>query len=287
MQTSFQVYNYCITTQAQEYSLKPPIRIIQTLVDSNEQNTTQNDAITTGGELYIKLKNHLRTYLEKICQQGLDLQGESVLRFYTTNWEHYLFSSKVTNGFCQYLNRYWIRHEYNSGKTDVYEIFIMAVEIWKLVFFQLLNKQVTSACLQLIKDERQNEIINSRLISGVIQSYVELGLIENASLSDNNHHTTSPALTIYKDYFEIPFLQQTEQFYRLEAATFLLHNSVTEYLRKVAQRLDEEVHRVQSYLHSSTLGILIKKIEDILIHDQLQAIYTEAKILLHDEKISG
>ena len=180
----------------------------------------------------------------------------------------------------------------------------MAMEIWQLVFFQPLNRQVTLACLQLIKSERNNEVINTRLISGVIQSYgkdritfwllktilkilVELGFAENSSVPSNNNPITSPTLTIYKDYFEAQFLQDTEQFYRLEAATFLVHNSVTEYLKKVAQRLDEEVHRVQSYLHPSTLAALIKKVEEVLIRDQLETIYTEAKALLRDEKHSG
>ena len=94
-------------------------------------------------------------------------------------------------------------------------------------------------------------------------------------------------MAIYKDYFEQQFLQDTEQFYRLEAATFLVHNSVTEYLKKVAQRLDEEVHRIQSYLHPSTSTALIKKVEDVLIRDQLEIIYAEAKALLHDEKHNG
>jgi cullin 1 len=98
---------------------------------------------------------------------------------------------------------------------------------------------------------------------------------------------TTPTLTIYKDFFEIQFLQDTEQFYQLEAATFLVHNSVTEYLKRVARRLDEEVHRVQSYLHPSTLPALIKKVEEVLIRDQLEVIYTESKILLRDERYQG
>jgi hypothetical protein len=59
---------------------------------------------------------------------------------------------------------------------------------------------------------------------------------------------------------------------------------VTEYLKKVGQRLDEEVHRVQSYLHPSTLQSLIKKVEDVLIRDQLDVIYMESKALLRDER---
>ncbi|CAF2769310.1 unnamed protein product [Rotaria sp. Silwood2] len=46
------------------------------------------------------------------------------------------------------------------------------------------------------------------------------------------------------------------------------------------------MHRVESYLHSSTLPPLIKILEQIFILDQLEAVYTEAKILLHDENYS-
>ncbi len=62
---------------------------------------------------------------------------------------------------------------------------------------------------------------------------------------------------------------------------------MTEYLGRVAQLLDEEVHRVQSYLHSSTLQPLIKRVEDVLIRDQLDVIYTESKTLLRDERHKG
>ncbi len=51
-------------------------------------------------------------------------------------------------------------------------------------------------------------------------------------MRNDNQMTASSSLTIYKDFFEIQFLQDTEQFYRLEATNFLNHNSVTEYLKK-------------------------------------------------------
>ncbi|CAF4093923.1 unnamed protein product, partial [Rotaria sordida] len=43
----------------------------------------------------------------------------------------------------------------------------------------------------------------------------------------------------------------------------------------VAQHLDEESHRIESYLHPSTLAPLIKKVGEIRIYDQLEVIYTE------------
>jgi len=150
------------------------------------------------------------------------------------------------------------------------------MKIWENVSFKLLNERVTQACLDLIKAERSNQVINTNLISKVIQSYVALSFSQDTT-----------QLIIYKDSFEAQFLHDTEQFYLFEAATFLQHNSVTEYIRKVFQRLEEEVHRVQSYLHPSTLQPLLQKVEDVLIRDQLDMFYKESKILLQNDNYQG
>jgi len=47
----------------------------------------------------------------------------------------------------------------------------MTVKIWENIFFKSLKNQVTQACLNLIKAERNREVINTNLISEVIQSY--------------------------------------------------------------------------------------------------------------------
>ncbi len=45
------------------------------------------------------------------------------------------------------------------------------MKIWQLAFLQPLDRQVTLAYLQLIKAKRNDEMINTRLISEVIQIY--------------------------------------------------------------------------------------------------------------------
>ncbi|CAF2885200.1 unnamed protein product [Rotaria sp. Silwood2] len=257
------IYNYCTNTQPQSFGSEIPRKPTK----NNRKNNVHDGANIIGGELYIKLRNYLKIYVEEIFEKGFDLQDESLLRFYATNWEDYRFSSKVINGFCHYLNRHWVRRMHDLGRRNVYEVFTMAMEVWQLVFFQPLQSQITLPCLQLINTERQNEIINTRLIRAVVQSYIELGFQENSSVSNNSHQITSPTLKIYKDYMEVPFLQYTEQFYRQEAANFLVHNSMSEYLRKIPRWIDEELHRIESYLHSSTSAPLIKILEQIFILD--------------------
>jgi len=271
------VYNYCTSGQHNTEFSK-----IQQEVNSsktrNMKNQSMNGAQFVGLELYKRLENFLKNYLDALLVSRNNQVDDDLLRYYNKCWEEYKFSSKVLNGICQYLNRHWVKRECEESIKGRYEVYQLALVIWRDNFFKKLNDQVTKAVLKLIKKERDGETINTLLISGAIDCYVQLGINENEP-------TTSLSIfSVYKEHFSNKFIEETREYYQVESQEFLQQNSVTEYMRKCEQRLAEENKRVKTYLNETTKAELDACVEKQLIENHLELFYTEFQNLLNDNK---
>ena len=240
-----------------------------------------SDANTVGIGLYEKLRALIKFHLEKICQRAGNLTANDLLKFYTKHWEDYRFSIKVINGICEYLNRTWIQREAMDA-AGIYEIYQLGMVLWGNTLFPYLEEKVTTAILKLIEDDRCGELINPVFVSTVIKCYIELGIIEEPPIHYNYRKKNN--FSVYERSFEDVFIRKTEEFYTKESSYFISQNSITDYMKKVEERMNEEKKRVQIYLHTHTEERLQKICEKVFIENHLGKLYCEFKNLLDAEK---
>ncbi|KAH9366647.1 hypothetical protein HPB48_000590 [Haemaphysalis longicornis] len=230
-----------------------------------------------GHELYDRLKEFLRHYLLTRFGDGTELKSGDILRCYIKEWEDYKRSSVGLSQIFLYFNLRWVERQRHEGRKNVYDAYQLAVLCWRDCVFRTVWADLTTALLKLIEVERNGGSIDGEFVRQVVFSYVELGLNEDASSNVDN-------LTEYGAAFESSFLLDTYRFYKNESESFLNCNPVTDYMKKVEQRLAEEEQRVGRYLHDTTSKPLASHCHRALIHDHRKRLLAEFEKLLYENK---
>eukprot|EP00007_Cunea_sp_BSH-02190019_P009730 CAMPEP_0174244780 /NCGR_PEP_ID=MMETSP0417-20130205/36623_1 /TAXON_ID=242541 /ORGANISM="Mayorella sp, Strain BSH-02190019" /LENGTH=756 /DNA_ID=CAMNT_0015324503 /DNA_START=51 /DNA_END=2321 /DNA_ORIENTATION=- len=255
------VHNHCTTSQ------RAPMTM-------NRSRAASPGASFVGEDLYNLLQHFLETYMTKLFSDAEGKEEDALLVYYSKRWENYTVSMSKVNHVFQYLNRHWIKREAEDGKK-VYEVYVMSLVKWHDHMFLPLKERLTSGLLTLIERDRTGEQVDHSLIKGVINSFACLGLDDSGKGSN---------LDVYLDCFQRPFLDRTSLFYTQESAQFIASNTVSDYMRKVEGRFQEEDLRVGQYLHETSRTALMKTLELVLIDAHKEAMWGIFQELLHESR---
>ncbi|KAF7314218.1 CULLIN-2 domain-containing protein [Mycena kentingensis (nom. inval.)] len=231
-----------------------------------------------GADLYNNLIRYFVNHLKAIREQAETLSDEELLQYYAGEWERYTTGANYINRLFTYLNRHWVKRERDEGRRGVYPVYTLALVQWKNNLFVPIQRKtkLASAILRLVESQRNGETIDQGLVKKVIDSFVSLGLDD----SDPN----KACLDVYKEHFETPFLDATDQYFKHESESFLAENSVSDYLKKAEERLREEEDRVERYLNTTTRKPLVSKCEHVLLRDHSKLMWDYFQTLLDFDK---
>ena len=128
--------------------------------------------------------------------------------------------------------------------------------------------------LELVRRERECEIIDRKLVKEVVEIFVDMGGARNS-------------LEVYVQDFEDMLLSTTADFYSRESSKWAEEDSFPDYMRKAEDRLQEEQQRVANYFHSSTEEKLLKVCDEQLLQipeqNLLEKENSGCEILLRDK----
>ncbi|ORX96529.1 Cullin 1a [Basidiobolus meristosporus CBS 931.73] len=213
------------------------------------------------------------------------LEPEEIILAYAKEWDKYAKASQYTDSVCQYLNKLMTQKEIEAdfeedsqnanepvagGKYLKQSIKALAYFIWKeqvINEIKMLNgNRLVYQILDMIKRDRDGEEIEYQPVREAISSFVMLNSLTDAPMS------------LYEEEFERSHLLHTKQYYEREAASLIASKSISDYMKKAAQRLEQEILRCEKYCDPSSYPKVILECETQFItkyQTQIQSAFEE------------
>ncbi|KAL3311127.1 Cullin-1 [Cichlidogyrus casuarinus] len=165
-----QIYDYCTFVNSQNRHIPSP-------------SQSESSGKLVGTELYKKLREYLKQHVQSVKIKGDGLKGEEMLSYFQKSWSDFRFSAIVLNGACAYLNKNWIKREYEEGRKNVVVVYCLALTMWREYLFKPHCTDLVCAILKEIEKERKGEPIYVIRLRKIIECLVELGITGEPSLT--------------------------------------------------------------------------------------------------------
>lgn len=196
------------------------------------------------------IKEHLETELRVKVLDALNNQFLSVLNHV---WSDHHTSMVMIRDIMMYMDRIYV------AQCNVDNVYNVGLNLFRdhVINHQNIRDHLRHTLLSQVAQERRGECIQAHWIKNVCQMLVHLGIDRRS---------------VYEEIFEVPFLEQSAEYYRREGQRYLNDNCASTYIRQVEHRIDEESKRAQRYLDPGTEKKIVQVVEQELITAHLQTL---------------
>ncbi|KAJ3518485.1 hypothetical protein NMY22_g13651 [Coprinellus aureogranulatus] len=179
-------------------------------------------------------------------------QGELLLKGLKEVWDDHESIMTKLGQLLKYLDRIY------PEKANVPTTWGKGLELFlRHIIKTPIKEHLVAAILEMIYCEREGHAINRSAVKGCVDVF--LGL-------ETDHGT------VYKRDLEQQFLQDSEKYYKKEAAKLLSTCECPEYLRRVEERYESEDSRIHHYLSVQTNNALKQILESTLLIPNLSTV---------------
>jgi|TARA_B100000524_G_scaffold304664_1_gene179748 cullin 1 len=232
---------------------------------------TQKPPNNWSEHLYHNYCEAVREYLSaRIMPRIKEKHEEAMLRELVRRWDNHKLLVRFLSHVFKYLDRFYVK------RLQLLELAEVGSQSFHDIVFNAVKREVRSAILDLIRRERECELVDKKLVKEVIEIFVEM--------RGNRNN-----LEVYVTDFEEMLLSTTADYYGRESAKWVEKDSFPEYMRKAEDRLKQEQERVGHYLHSSTEEKLLKVCDEQLLQMPEQVLLEKdnsgCEVLLRDNKV--
>jgi len=229
---------------------------------------TQRNPYNWSRELYSRHGETIASYLTRVVlpvlREKRDIHLLVELKY---RWENHIIMNKWLKKFFTYLDRYYVKH--NTLPTLSHA----GLRHFQTLVYEEVKRDVCTAMLHIIDQEREGEIIDKDLIKSCVELFETMGM---------------GTLDAYVADFEQPLLQNTREYYRLRRQEWIVTDSTPEYLIKAEKALANEKARVADYLNPSSEAKILKVCEEEIL-EEVEMVLLEkegsgCKVLLANNK---
>ena len=185
---------------------------------------TQREPHSWSIPLYERHGESLRDYLTRVSFEAIVSQPDNpprlLLQEYVKRWDNHKIMNKWYQKFFMYLDRYHIVH------YSLPDLLTSGWTIFKEVIYTPTKSRMVGNMLEMIRTERTGESVNRQLLKAMKEVLVKMGM---------------GSMDAYRDDFEEPLLQMTEEHFKALSQEYIATYSTSEYLMRAAKCLDEEV----------------------------------------------